>query len=85
MNEENSNEKASYELTDEDKEHIAAVFAEGVESKLQGLHARRGILNCDFAGERFRHWNIRFESAGSGFRIVDYEFDEKARGLDLGL
>ena len=72
-------------LTDEDKDHIAAVFAEDIEPKLRNLHGRRGVLNCDFAGERYRNWNIRFESAGSGFAIIDFEFDEEGCGLDLDL
>jgi hypothetical protein len=80
-----ANEKMRDELTDEDREYIQALFAEEIEPKLQSLHGRRGVLNCDFAGERYRHWNIRFESAGSGFAIVDFEFDEEGCGLDLDL
>jgi hypothetical protein len=72
-------------LTDRDKDHITAVFVEKIEPKLQSLHGRRGVLNCDFAGERYRNWNIQFESAGSGFMITDFEFDEDGCGLDLDL
>jgi hypothetical protein len=94
MNEKDANEEVNYErldlssstgLTDEDKDYIAAVFAEDIEPKLRSLHGRRGVLNCDFAGERYRHWNIRFESAGSGFTIIDFEFDKEGCGLDLDL
>lgn len=85
MNEKDANEDVSNALTDEDKDHIAAAFAEEIEPKLRHLHGRRGVLNCDFAGERYRHWNIRFESAGSGFTIVDFEFDKEGCGLDLDL
>jgi hypothetical protein len=80
-----ASEKICLVLTDEDKDHITAVFAEEIEPKLQNLHGRRGVLNCDFAGERYRNWNIQFESAGSGFTITDFEFDEDGCSLDLDL
>ena len=42
-------------------------------------------LNCEFAGEQYRNWNIRFKSVGSGFDIVEFEYDEEGCGIDLDL
>jgi hypothetical protein len=75
----------THELSDEDKDHIREVFFEEVEQKLRNFHARLGTLNCEFAGERYRNWNIRFKSVGSGFDIVDFEYDEEGCGIDLDL
>ncbi len=65
------------ELSDEDREHIRTLFDAQVASKLGRLHARQGVLNCGFAGEAFRPWQVRFRSAGTGFEIVEFEYDEE--------
>jgi len=52
---------------------------------LKKAHARRGILSCKFAGEKYKHWNLRFESRGPEFDIEEFEYDEGASGLDLDL
>ena len=72
-------------LSEDDKGHIRDIFLEDIVPKLQKLHARLGNLNCDFAGEKYKHWSIQFESAGSGFDIVDFEYDEDGSGMDLDL
>ena len=73
------------ELSDDDKDHIREVFFEEIEQKLRNSHARLGTLNCEFAGEQYRNWNIRFKSVGSGFDIVEFEYDEEGCGIDLDL
>ena len=47
--------------------------------------ARMGNLNCEFAGERFKNWNVQFKSVGSDFEIVEFEYDEEGDGIDLDL
>ena len=74
-----------YELDDDDKDHIREVFFEEVVPKLKNSHARLGIINCAFAGEDYENWNIQFKSAGSGFDIVEFEYDEDSRRIDLDL
>ncbi len=71
------------ELSDEDRVHIREVFHEEIVPKLKNAHARLGNLNCDFAGEQYKHWNIQFKSVGSDFDIVEFEYDEEGCGLDL--
>lgn len=71
------------ELSEEDKVAIREVFAEKVVLKLTKLHARTGILSCAFAGEKYRHWTVRFVSKVDDFEIVDFEYDEEARVVDL--
>lgn len=73
------------ELSDEDRDHIREVFHEEIVPKLQKSHARLGMLNCDFAGEQYKHWNIQFKSVGSDFDIVNFEYDEEGCGIDLEL
>ncbi len=73
------------ELDDDDKAHIMDLFFEDTTKKLRKLHARTGIINCSFAGERYRNWNILFRSAGSDFEIVDFEYDEDTVEMDLDL
>ncbi len=74
-----------YELDEYDKAHINDVFVESMTKKLRKMSARNGCLNCRFAGEAYKHWVISFRSRGSGFEIVDFEYDENSRSLDLGL
>ena len=73
------------ELTDVDQGHIRTIFHEEIEPKLARLGARLGTLNCVFAGEQYKNWAIQFKSAGSGFGIVDFEYDENGAGIDLDL
>ena len=73
------------ELSDDDKDYIREVFFEEVEQKLRNSHARLGTLNCEFAGEQYGNWNIRFKSMGSGFDIVEFEYDEEGCAIDLDL
>jgi hypothetical protein len=72
-------------LSDEDRDLIREAFHEDVVPKLKKSHARLGMLNCDFAGEQYQHWNIRFKSVGSDFDIVEFEYDEEGSGIDLDL
>ena len=72
-------------LSDEDKGHITDLFYEQIVPKLNRLHARNGIVGCDFAGTRFTPWQIHFRSRGDDFEIVDFEYDEKGCSLDLDL
>ena len=70
------------ELDDDDKARITEVFfEEEVSRKLKMLHARNGILNCSFAGEQYKNWNIHFRSSGSDFYIVEFEYDEDSAGM----
>ena len=73
------------ELADEDQEQIREIFYDRVAPKLAKLDARTGTISCEFAGQAYRHWTIRFESAGSGFNIVEFEYDEDAVTIDLDL
>jgi hypothetical protein len=73
------------ELSDEEKHRLSEIFFEEVVPKLIRLHARTGMVSCEFAGAEYRSWQIRFTSRGSGFDIVDFEYDEEGAGLDLDL
>nr|HID58786.1 hypothetical protein [Desulfobacterales bacterium] len=72
-----------YELTDEDKAHIRKMFHEVMVPKLIKYNARIGNLNCEFAGDRYKDWNIVFMSDRSSFEIVEFEYDKDSRSLDL--
>jgi len=72
-----------YELDDDDKGRITEVFFENIIPKLRKLSARIGTLNCDFAGKEYENWNIHFKSKGSGFEIVDFEYDKDSFGFSL--
>jgi len=71
------------ELTEEEKSLINEVFLEEVVPKLRELDARTGVLNCEFAGNAYKNWTITFRSRGSGFEIVDFEYDEESCGIPL--
>ena len=73
------------DLADNDRVDILQVFLEEVVPKLRKLQARNGSLCCDFAGEQYKNWSIRFQSAGPDFEIVDFEYDEEVCGLSLDL
>ena len=79
------NGRSQRHLSEDDKDYIREIFFEDIVPKLQNLHARLGNLNCGFAGEKYKHWSVQFESAGSGFDIVEFEFDEDGSGMDLDL
>ena len=81
----NAETKPLIELSDDDKGRIQAIFYETVVLKLAKLHARLGTVNCDFAGEQFRNWNICFRSKGSGYDIVSFEYDEDGASIELDL
>ena len=72
-------------LSDEDKGYIMDMFHEQIVPKLVRLHARNGVVGCEFAGHPYKHWQIRFRSRGNDFDIVDFEYDEQGCGLDLDL
>ena len=82
---ENQRQKTSLPdvLNGEDKARIAECFEEEVVPKLKRLHARVGTLCCDFAGKPYRNWVIHFRSAGCGFEIVDFQYEEDAVSMDL--
>jgi hypothetical protein len=73
------------ELQDEDMTLIREIFDETIVPKLTKLQARTGILSCQFAGDRYRNWTIQFKETGSGFEILDFEYDEDAAGMDLDI
>jgi len=73
------------ELDETNKAHIADLFFQEIVPKLRRLDARLGTLNCEFAGEKYKHWNIRFRSKGSYFDIVEFEYDQEGAGIDLDL
>jgi len=73
------------ELKDEEKNHIRAVFLEDIAPKLTKLHARIGTISCEFAGNQYQKWTIRFSSRGSDFEILNFEYDEDAESIDLDL
>ncbi|MBU4426091.1 MAG: hypothetical protein ABIJ44_03955 [Pseudomonadota bacterium] len=72
-----------HELDDDDKAFITEIFFEEVIAKLKRMDARIGTLNCDFAGDQYKNWNIYFKSKGPGFEIVDFEYDEDSYGFSL--
>jgi len=71
------------DIDDEDKSLIMELFFDKITPKLRKMQARVGTLNCDFAGEQYRHWNILFKSMGEGFQIIDFEYDEDSRSFRL--
>ena len=85
MDKENDRILSEDELDEDHMDCIRQVFFKDIVPKLKRLDARRGNLNCEFAGRKYGYWNIVFESDGSGFDIVDFEYDEEGEGLDLEL
>lgn len=73
------------QLEDDDRDFISGLFFEEIVPKLHKLSARSGTVNCDFAGTRYKNWNIRFHSSGSGFDIEEFEYDAEGTGMDLDL
>ena len=62
------------ELDDDDRIRIQEAFERDMVPRLKKLHARVGTLNCVFAGDEYGSWNIRFNSTGSDFDIIDFEY-----------
>ena len=83
MNPETIPDNLKHELDDEDRFTILEIFSEKIVPKLSKLDARIGTLCCDFAGDSYRNWTLRFTSKGAGFEIVDFEYDEDATGISL--
>jgi hypothetical protein len=77
--------RTNFELDDEEKGYIRAAFFEEVAPKLRRLHARKGSISCEFAGIQYRKWTIQFDSKGSDFGILSFEYDEDAGSIDLDL
>jgi hypothetical protein len=73
------------ELDDDDRMYIMDLFHQEIVPKLKKLNARLGTLNCEFAGDKYKKWNIEFRSIGSDFDIVKFEYDEEGVGVDLDL
>jgi len=71
------------ELTDDDRIRISEVFQEAVVPKLMMMHARNGMINCEFAGEQYGNWALEFKSSRSGLDIVDIEYDPESRSFAL--
>ncbi|MBN2061961.1 MAG: hypothetical protein JW882_16250 [Deltaproteobacteria bacterium] len=77
--------KSAYELDDDDKAQISEIFFKRITPKLIRLGARSGNLCCEFAGEKYKNWMIRFRPNGSAFDIVEFEYDEDGADIDLDL
>jgi len=82
---EDRSREINLELKDEEKDHIRAVFFDEIAPKLTKLHARIGTISCEFAGNQYRKWIIQFNSRGSDFKILSFEYDEDAGSIDLDL
>jgi hypothetical protein len=78
-------EHAQPRLPDEDKGYLTDLFYEQIVPKLIRLHGRNGVVGCEFAGPRYKHWQIHFKSRGEDFDIVNFEYDEEGCSLDLDL
>jgi hypothetical protein len=72
-------------LSEEEEWTIRELFHERMVPKLQSLQARIGTISCAFAGDRYTTWALHFKSLGSGFTIVELEYDPDACALDLDL
>ena len=83
MEKENIGNIPKTDIDDEDKSLIREIFFNEITPKLMRMQARIGALNCDFAGEQYRNWNILFKATGSGFQIIDFEYDEDSRSFSL--
>lgn len=76
---------SSSNLDDNERLYISDMFYEEKVPKLIKLGARLGVVNCRFAGEEYKNWNIRFRSAGSDFEIIDFYYDEASSDMDWDL
>jgi len=71
------------ELNDDDRIQIYEIFQKDVVPKLMMMHARNGMINCEFAGEEYKNWVIEFRSSRTGLDIVDFEYDPDSRSFKL--
>ncbi len=71
------------ELDEEDRLLIREVFEKDIAPRLIMMHARTGTINCEFAGERYKHWLLEFRSNRSGLDIVRFEYDPDSRSFPL--
>ena len=76
---------SSTELSQEEIDYLRDLFYTDIVPKLIRHHARNGVIGCGFAGPRYDHWQIHFRPRGSGFDIVDFEYDEEGGSIDLDL
>jgi len=83
MNRKTNPNNLKHELDSDDRLLITEVFLNDVVDGLKRRHARTGVLNCDFAGEKYENWNLIFKSSGSDFVIVGFEYDEDSRSFNL--
>ena len=72
-----------HHLSENDRMHILQVFEEDVVPRLRRMDAKIGNLNCDFAGDKYKNWVLEFKTNRSGFEIVDFEYDEHSRKVQL--
>ncbi len=79
------NKEGKSELDVEDRAYIGELFHHEIVPKLRRLDARIGVVNCSFAGEKYKNWNIVFRSDKSGYEIVDFEYDEDSDSINLDL
>ena len=77
--------EALQELNVDDEALIMDLFYERMVPLLERADARIGTLNCRFAGDVYRHWNLHFCSAGSSFQVKGLEYDEASDELSLDL
>ncbi len=72
------------ELTEEEKVFITEKFEQEIAPKLMMKKIGRiGVINCGFAGEKYKRWNLLFRAKGDGFEIIDFEYDEDSREVEL--
>lgn len=71
------------ELDDDDRIRIAEIFQQDIVPKLMMMHARNGVICCEFAGEKYKNWLIEFRSARRGLNIVGLEYDPDSRSFEL--
>ena len=83
MTDKKAHSDLQHDLDDDDKAFITEIFFEEMVEKLKKVDARIGTLNCDFAGNQYKHWNITFKSKGPGFEIVDFDYDADSYGFSL--
>jgi len=74
-----------HELDAEDRDLISRIFEERISPRLKLYHARTGALGCGFAGDAYANWVLHFRSVSDDFEITEFEYDEEARNVDLGV
>ncbi len=72
------------ELSEEDKAFIIEKFENEIAPKtMMKMVGRVGVINCAFAGEEYKDWNIIFRAKGDGFEIIDFEYDPESREVKI--